>query len=535
MFSLRRWLQQRSRPGRSAATTSDTLDSNLSSVGRAVARIASAPAGLCLLCAPAFGALFLIHLANSLPALRAGAVPPDLGQGAAAGTTLQALQIVCLAYLFAVYGLVLRYWRYLQVRPRALACTALVAAVMVAALLPANSSDVLEYVGFGRLVAVYHANPYLHTYAEITDGFARSVTWNEPMPYGPVILPIVAAAGAVSRHGVVLAIYTLKLAWLLVFLLNGFLIYRLAGRSGWLEPEQAFFVFAFNPLLLIEQLGNGHNDGLLILGVLLALYALDHGSDALALALAFLSALVKTPGLFWVAAIAVLLVRRRRWRSLLAGAGACLTGLLVVIWLLPGCLTTLTAMDDQWRFSENSLHTIVIGWGARLISAMRLTWDYQRLFMLDRWTFSALFLAFGVWRLTAIRDRASVIRQTGYLLLVLLLGFAASVSPWYATWLLPIAALTDSDTLRRTILVTSGAVLLLYAFPYRWVEPAQLHTVWSTLRLLLAFGTPIAFWCSEREARQWAQTGSALAVTFPFFGPRWARDGAATVRRFPQS
>ncbi len=485
---------------RPAVMAPDTADLNLSRTARRVIRVLTAPAGLWLLCAPAYAILFLVHLGNSLPALKAGTVPPDLGYGPSAHAALQALQILCLAYLFGVYGLVLKYWRHLSYRPRTLTLTAVALGVMAATLLPANSSDVLEYIGFGRLVAIYHLNPYLHTYAEVTDRFAGSVTWNEPMPYGPLILPVVAAAGAVSRHGIILAIYTLKLAWLLVFLLNGFLIYRLAGSLGWLAPEQAFFVFAFNPLLLLEQLGNGHNDGLLILGGLLALYALERGWDAVALACAFLGALVKTPGLFWVAAIGILLLRQGRWRGLVAGAGVCAAGLAAVVRLFPGCLTTLTVMDDQWRFSEDSLHTIVISGAARVSQALHLAWGYGHLFALDRWIFSGLFVAFCAWRLAAIRDRADVVRETGNLLLVLLLGFAASVSPWYATWLLPIAALTESEGLRRTIVVTSGAVLLLYAFPYRWVEPSGLHTAWSTLRLALAFGTPIAFWMSEREA-----------------------------------
>ena len=56
------------------------------------------------------------------------------------------------------------------------------------ALLPANSSDVLEYLGFGRLLGLYGLNPYTHTYSEITDAFSPYITWDNPMPYGPPLI-----------------------------------------------------------------------------------------------------------------------------------------------------------------------------------------------------------------------------------------------------------------------------------------------------------------------------------------------------------
>src|SRR5581483_3024627 len=60
---------------------------------------------------PAFVALFVIHWRNSRSAFHVGAVPPDLGYSPHASTTLQVLQLLCLAYLFGVYIRACTQWR----------------------------------------------------------------------------------------------------------------------------------------------------------------------------------------------------------------------------------------------------------------------------------------------------------------------------------------------------------------------------------------------------------------------------------------
>src|SRR5436190_22641652 len=117
-------------------------------------------------------------------------------------------------------------------------------------------------------------------------------------------------------------------------------------------PSHALFLFAFTPLILLEQVGNAHNDGLLILFGLLALVALQRGREGLAVPLALLSALVKISGLFWLAAVVALLIRRRSWRALAQGAGASLTGLAAVFMLGPGFARQLTVMNTQARYRE---------------------------------------------------------------------------------------------------------------------------------------------------------------------------------------
>jgi alpha-1,6-mannosyltransferase len=463
--------------------------------------------------------LFVIHLRNSLAPLGAELVPPDLGYSAAANPTLQLLQMICLASFFTVYGTTLWNWHRLDASPRTLAWSAALAGVLAWSLLPADSSDVLEYIGFGRLVAVYHVSPYLHTYSEFTDRIAPYVTWDDPMPYGPVVLPVFALAGLVSQHHVFVAMYLVKFAWLLIHFLNAGLIYQIA-KSTAADPRYALFVFAFNPLILLEELANGHNDGPLILFGLLAVLAVQRGRGGLAIVLALLSALVKTSGLFWVAGIVVLLIQQRRWRALILGMTSSVAALGVVFWAFPGSATQLAVMSTQWQYAEDSLHAVLIGGSGTLLAMLNRTWEYDDLFRVDRLIFSALFVVVCARRFASIRDVVSLIRELALVLLALLLGYASSLYPWYVAWLLPMAALTDSGPLRRTILVFSVSVFALYAFPYAMLEESPHRMVWRGMRLVAAFGVPIGFWISQEIT----ESGSARAfATSPTQSARIAR------------
>jgi hypothetical protein len=450
---------------------------------------------------PAYAALFAIHLANSLPALRAGLVPPDLGYGPGASAALQLLQVLALAYLFGIYAVTLAKWRELRLPSRAVIWNIVLIALMAWTLLPANSSDVLEYIGFGRLMSVYHVSPYLQSYEEFDDAFARYVTWGEPMPYGPLVLPIFALAGTVSQHGVLLAVYTIKFVWLVIHLVNAYLIYGMAISLA-LDPGFAVFVFAANPLVVIEQVGNGHNDGLVVLCGLLALRLLQQGHERRAVWMAVLGSLVKIPGLFWVAGIIAIVVRRQHWRVLAQALAASAVSVLTILWLAPGSAAALL-LNSQWQNSEDSLHTTVIDGVIALASRFGRALDYEGLFRADRIVCSILFIAVCAWRYRRVEDVSTLVSELARLMLVLLLAFAVSVYPWYVAWMVPFPALTEAARLRRSILIACAAFVVLYAVPYGWLEVVPQHALWSALRRITAFAVPLAIWLGyERAGRE---------------------------------
>jgi len=439
--------------------------------------------------------LSLLHLWNSLPALLHGQPFPSLGVVAPSKpvNVSEILQLLTLSYLFALYALSLRYWSHLNLKVRELAWAMAVLGALAWSALPANSTDILMYIAYGRIASVHGANPYLHTYAEISDSF-RVYTWgNFPLPYGPTALPLLMAAGMLSQLSVVGTVYALKLVWLLVHGANCWLLYGLLRTWRPKATLYGLFLFGFNPLVLLELIINGHNDGLMILFCLGAIYGLQRGRPSLAVLLGLLAGLVKLPALILWGATLVYLVRRREWRALSRGVLGSVILLLALKLMLFPTLKSALALINPMPWSYNSLHVLLVGPVAKLTGLWHRPMGKPMIFALDRRVFAVLFFSFGLWRLSRVRDLDSLVHEVGLVNLGLLIGYAAWFWPWYVTWLVPLAALTESGPLRRVITVYSFTVLSLYAFPTFARGQAPLQRVWATLRVVLAHLVPLKF------------------------------------------
>src|SRR5262249_47485981 len=245
-----------------------------------------------LLVAAGYLALALIHWRHSWAPLSKGYAFPDLGASSESSPLLEGAQTISHCWLYILYLLALINWERRGFSPREIIGIGVLPALFAFVALPANSTDILAYTGQGRVASVHGANPYLHTYSEFADSFSPFVEWDITMPYGPVMLPVFILAGWVSAYSVIGAVFTLKLIWLATHCANCFLIYRIlqSWRSDTaFGPAFGLFLYGLNPLALLELVGNGHNDGLLIFFCLSAIYALQRQCHGVALWLALLS------------------------------------------------------------------------------------------------------------------------------------------------------------------------------------------------------------------------------------------------------
>lgn len=147
------------------------------------------------------------------------------------------------------------------------------------------SHDILVYAGYGRVLAIYHANPYFVPIATFPhDPFTAPNFWAKTVSiYGPIWIVI---CGLVSQFVTPsLASYTLafRLIALTTHLLNTWLVGRTLQQMN-RAPHTVtlgMLLYAWNPLMLLESSLGGHNDVLMILfvllGVLLAARAEQRG------------------------------------------------------------------------------------------------------------------------------------------------------------------------------------------------------------------------------------------------------------------
>lgn len=470
--------------------------------------------GLLLVC--------VLQAVHSWPALAAGTAFPNLNNDARSNPWLELGHTLGVCGLFGAYLLTLARWPQRPLAVRQVVALLVPSSLLAWLALPATSTDVMFYIGVGRMLVLHGANPYLHVYDEFQDGFASYLDWADAtMPYGPLLLPCFSAAGWLSAHSPIAAIYLLKAWSLLIYGGSCWALHRLLralGRDG----AFGLFLFALNPLVLLDQLGNGHNDGLMLLFGMLGLWALARQREGLGLCLGLLSALSKLPGVVFLALVVARLLWRRQWAALARGA---LFGLLVggvLHWLLFPSWGALLSLTNPLSTSVNSLHRLLLEAVAAWRGWSEETPGYDRFYQAERTLSMALFIAYFLWRLVAGRQRAGLqglIQEHLQLLLVLLMAYTAWFLPWYTTWLLPLAALTESSSLRWASVAYSASVTAFFAFP-----GSVLGQSWQVLRTLLAHGVPLvlllrAYLLARREPPAAATLCGASGGTLAERGP----------------
>lgn len=456
--------------------------------------------------------LSVLQVAHSWPALAAGTAFPNLNNDPRSNPWLELCHTLAVCALFFAYLRTLLRWQEQPLSVRQVALLLVPSSLCAWLALPATSTDVLFYIGLGRLLVLHGANPYVHAYEDHDDGFSSYLDWADAtMPYGPLLLPFFGAGGWLSAYSPIGAVYLLKASSLLVYLGLCWALHRLLRALG-RDAAFGLFLFALNPLVLIDQIGNGHNDGLMLLFGVLGLWALARQREGLGLCLALLSALAKLPGIVLLALVVTRLLWRRRWAALARGAAFALLLGGLLRWLLFPSWQAVLSLTNPSSSAVNSLHRLLLdgvqawqGWSAE-------SPGFERFYEAERSLSFALFGAYFLWRLVAGRQRADLLgllREHIQILLVILLAYTAWFLPWYTTWLLPLAALTESSSLRWAIVAYSASVTAFYAFP-----GSVLGQPWQVLRTLLAHGVPLALLLRAqlRERRERREQGASATL-----------------------
>jgi len=132
---------------------------------------------------------------------------------------------------------------------------------------PALSYDIFNYIATAKVTYQYKENPYVVMPIEIPNepmlSFTRAA--NKLALYGPVWIALTGIPHALGNSHIFLAIFSFKLFAGISYAVICWLIYKKTKR--W---DQVLF-FAANPLVVMELLVNGHNDGTMMALALSAL------------------------------------------------------------------------------------------------------------------------------------------------------------------------------------------------------------------------------------------------------------------------
>jgi len=206
----------------------------------------------------------------------------DANRHVSEGTTPVILFLFFIGLAYVIYGLATRFlhrqpvqgnYRYIQ---RIIWLVAIFLGLLFVFMPAMLSHDIFVYEGYGRVLAIHHANPYFVTLSAYPhDPFIHYDDWrNAPAAYGPVWLAVCGLASLMTNGDPTLSLLVYRLLALGTYLLNILLI-SLILRSQRRSPRtitMGMLLYAWNPLVLEESCLGGHNDGFMVTLLLLGMF-----------------------------------------------------------------------------------------------------------------------------------------------------------------------------------------------------------------------------------------------------------------------
>ncbi|MEO7022102.1 MAG: hypothetical protein ABI234_18280 [Ktedonobacteraceae bacterium] len=373
------------------------------------------------------------------------------------------------------------------------------------------SHDILVYAGYGRVLAIYHANPYFVPSAAFPhDPFTAINFWaNTVSIYGPIWIYICGLFSQFVPSTPTSYVLAFRLFALVIHLLNSWLVGRILQQMG-RAPRTVtlgMLLYAWNPLMLLESSLGGHNDILMILfvllGVLLAARTEQRGQvlhirgylpPIVALTLAVL---VKFTALPILAACLLFLVcktlrptddsartfqqLRRNWRPALLLLVWSVSAILLLVLALYGpfwfghTLTDILAgfkHSPSALYNENSFMHSTVVWlheqPARIFPLTLLT--YRPFWDMLTYLGPALCLILGAYKLWLTPTTKNFVLIALIALIPVLLA-APWFFSWYVSWIVSLAVVSlpvRSSRIQTAVLAFtltfSVSVLLTYLF-----------------------------------------------------------------------
>ena len=431
----------------------------------------------------------------------------DLGKLSQYGGAEFALWMGGMLLLFGLYTLALRETRRLPAR-RALPAvfgTGAGLGVTMVLMYPVSAIDIYIYAVHARLFTRYGVNPmsaFPKDYPQDAWLPLASRQWAQyESPYGPLWNLVAAPITWLAGDSIVIAVIGFKLLALFCLLVCGWAIARSLEDVGAPNAATGALFFLWNPLVLWEGVGNGHNDLLMTLPLLLALLAWAKRRDLLVIPLVLTAALIKFVPAILLPLVAIGLWRRAPdWpaRARLV-SGSLLLSLLVVavagypFYDLPAIRTSLAHHSEIFRISPGAV-------------AIQLLRGHMSMADVKTWSkvvgaicvaIALLWQSARVWFQPERLPRA-LFEATFVFLVVARWNFNA----WYLIWPVGLAALLPLGwPAWRTVAWTAGA--LAYYPLFSWIDrfwPTPFATR-QTIAVMVSVAPPLLLTLAELAHR----------------------------------
>ncbi len=429
--------------------------------------------------------------------------PFDMEQIAGQRYWMGAVWLVGLFVLYAAFGLAVAGSEPHRVTRRVIVGFSVVFGFTLIWLYPVTATDLFQYVLRARVGVVHGGNP-MTVPPSIFPGdpllpFAGE--WKDIVsPYGPAWELLAAGVARLGFTGVVSGALAYKGVAFFAYLVCLWLVdrgTRDGARAG--SDVRSLLLFAWNPLVLVQGVGNGHNDVVMLCWLLLAIIIWQRRDEGrvsrwpLVVAATALAVLTKVSAVLMGLLLAADIVRCQvTWRRRILVSGgmigiAAALGLLAYLPFWPPWQSIAGVMDEMANRYTYTIAAALRLWLREFLPPAP-AWDIPRA------TGQILFAGVLVWTLAQLWRRRLDLASAGFVVYFTYLVAGASYRIWYPLWLTPLAALSLAPSVRwRTVLLcfTSELSLVFFYFVWRWYWPGA---SWLQMHLLVVpwqFGLPL--------------------------------------------
>ena len=361
-------------------------------------------------------------------------------------TMTPATFVFLLLCMFVCWGVLVAFADRL---PRKLVFSSAMALITVMALAPPMlSTDAMTYLGYARLGVLHDLSPYLHGPGAAAQDPIFPMTghnWSDtPSAYGPIFTLLSYALVPLGISG---ALWTLKGLMALAAIGSFALVWRNAPAFGRRPASAACFAMLSPPVLLFSVAG-AHNDLLMAFFALVAVVAVVRGRELTSGAALVVSAAVKMSlVVLWPF---LLIGVRQRWRWIVGATGAAMLIALVALPIFGPPSLALTGKGPPALSQSLS----ILGPTAEWLGHGGMTSGTKE--MIARIETFVLVGMLGLLSLGTLARRNKWLTGAVFMVIFMLIT-AMKLEPWYACWIMPIAALSTNRVAR----VTAGGLAIV--------------------------------------------------------------------------
>jgi len=388
--------------------------------------------------------------------------------------------LIIISFIGSFLGFVGVY-KYSNVKKLSLGYLAILA-ITVFLSFPALSTDIFDYNNQNRVAFLHKANPWQYSADNFPDD--GEIYYGSWLSRASVYPPVTFLFSSLVHYGLGDSVFSGIIGFKLLALIFWGLIIFVLSRTLKEKQQKKILLFAINPLVLIEFIGNGHNDLIIGFWILITVYALVQKKTKLsAIAFAFgllskFSILLYGPIILWS------WFKDKNYRAIILWSS-------LVVLICSGALLLmgnsrnylLANLNEQFSIYQKSLPTVIRYFLIESLDDLSRANQFQKLITLPIFVVVGLYYTFY--------KKFNLVRTMVGAMIFYQIIQAPMLQPWYLGWFIILLPLLTEKRLLVTSMVFCVSVMMSYPVYYLSLYYLPLAIWWQLVIAITSILPPV--------------------------------------------